>query len=91
MLNLQWRTPEQDFLHRRVLADAKKLDKDQLLEIFAEVHSQYLLRSHLFARLSAWCARTGVILPSFQELLEPRTVDHPLESERNPNVGCTDS
>lgn len=79
MLNLQWRTPEQDFLHQRVMQDARKLDKDQLLEIFEEIHSQYLLRNHLFSRLASWCAHNGVLLPSFQELLEPKSADHPFE------------
>ncbi len=86
MLNLEWTTPEQNFLHQRVLMDAKKLDKEQLLEIFEIIHKQYLIRGHLFSRLSAWCARNNVLLPSFAELLEPNTVDHPVEQEQNQDV-----
>lgn len=84
MLNLEWTTPEQNFLHQRVLMDAKKLDKEQLLEIFEIVHKQYLIRGHLFACLSKWCAQNGVTLPAFSELLEPKKVDHPAEYNQNP-------
>ena len=79
MLNLRWSTTEQDFLHQRVMLDARKLDREQLLEIFEAVHQQYLLRNHLFSRLVKWCTSNGVLLPSFQELLEPKPVDHPAE------------
>lgn len=80
MLNLQWQTEEQEFLHQRVMMDAKKLNKEQLLEVFEGIHRQYLLRSHLFARLASWCARNKVILPSFEELLKPKQVDHPVDN-----------
>lgn len=81
MLNLEWTTPEQSFTHQRVMMDARKLDKDDLLEIFAAIHQQYQVRGHLFSRLIAWCARTGVELPPFDELLGPKQHDHldPLE------------
>lgn len=77
MFNLQWRTEEQDFMHQRVMQDARKLDKEQLLEYLDELHKQYQLRHNLFSRLVAWCARTGVALPSFEELLAPKPVKHP--------------
>lgn len=80
MLNLQWQTEEQEFLHQRVMMDAKKLNKEQLLEVFEGIHRQYLLRSHLFARLASWCASNKVILPSFEELLKPKQVDHPADN-----------
>jgi hypothetical protein len=38
------------------------------------------LRSHLFARLAAWCASNKIILPSFEELLAPKEVHHPEEN-----------
>lgn len=71
MLNLEWSTTEQNFTHQRVMMDARKLDKDELLEIFEAIHQQYQIRGHLFSKLIAWCARKGVELPSFDELLEP--------------------
>jgi hypothetical protein len=77
MLNLQWRTEEQDFMHQRVMMDAKKLDKEQLLDYLDELHKQYQLRHHLFNRLLIWCARSGVTLPSFEELLAPKPINHP--------------
>lgn len=86
MLNLEWTTPEQNFLHQRVMMDAKKLDKEQLLEIFEIVHKQYQIRGHLFSRLSSWCAHNSVVLPSFSELLEPKKVGHPLEQEGSQDV-----
>jgi hypothetical protein len=76
MLNLEWSTPEQSFLHHRVMMDAKKLDKEQLLEIFASVHQQYQLKGHLFSRLVSWCVKNNVELPPFSELLEPKQFDH---------------
>jgi thiol-disulfide isomerase/thioredoxin len=80
MLNLQWQTQEQEFLHQRVMMDAKKLSKEELLQIFEGVHKQYLLQSHLFARLASWCASNKIILPSFEELLTPKEVHHPEEN-----------
>jgi hypothetical protein len=82
MLNLGWLGTEQSFLHQRVMLDAKKLDKEQLLEVFEATHQQYLLRSKLFTNLISWCARNGVLLPPLTDLFEDRPVDHPLESER---------
>jgi len=61
-------TPEQSFLHHRVIQDARKLDKEQLLSIFEDVHRLYLVKGGLFTRLVNWCSRTGVMLPSFAEL-----------------------
>lgn len=71
MLNLEWSTTEQSFTHQRVMMDARKLDKDDLLEIFGAIHQQYQIRGHLFSKLIAWCARNGVELPPFDELLKP--------------------
>jgi hypothetical protein len=77
MLNLEWMNTEQEFLHKRVMVDAAKLDRDQLLDIFESVHKQYLIRSHLFSRLASWCAKNSVILPGFDELLAPRPIERP--------------
>lgn len=73
MLNLEWVTPEQSFMHQRVMMDAKKLNKEELLEIFEGVHQQYQLRNHLFVCLTKWLVRNGVELPPFSELLTPKT------------------
>lgn len=81
MLNIQWQTQEQEFLHNRVMMDARKLSKEDLLKIFEDVHKQYLLRNHLFARLAAWCAGNKIILPSLDELLKPKEVNHPEENK----------
>jgi hypothetical protein len=70
---------EQKFLHQRVMMDAKKLDKDGLMQIFEMVHKQSLINKRLFSALSSWCARNQVMLPSFDELLEQRPVAHPVE------------
>ena len=76
MLNLEWVTPEQSFMHQRVMMDARKLDKEQLLQIFDGVHQQYQLRNHLFTCLTKWCVRNGVELPPFSELLAPKPDTH---------------
>ena len=81
MLNLEWMSPEQNFTHQRVMMDARKLDRDELLEIFEAVHQQYQIRGNLFSRLIYWCAKNGVELPPFDELLKPKSVDHPVEHE----------
>lgn len=73
MLNLEWTTTEQSFLHHRVMMDAKKLDKQKLLEVFEGIHKQYQLHNHLFVCLVKWCIKNGVELPPFSELLAPRT------------------
>ena len=65
---------EQEFLHKRVMVDAAKLDRDQLLEIFEGVHKQYLIRANLFSRLASWCAKNSVELPGFDELLAPKPI-----------------
>jgi len=79
MLNLEWLDTEQNFLHQRVLRDARKLDKEQLIEVFEMIHRQHLLHKRLFSALSSWCVRSGVMLPPLTELLTPREVDHPLK------------
>jgi hypothetical protein len=82
MLNLEWLSTEQEFLHKKVVGDFAKLDREQMQEIFKEVHKQYLIRNYLFSRLAAWCARNGVVLPGFDELLTPKEVEHPSELEQ---------
>lgn len=63
-------TPEQSFLHQRVIRDAEKLDKDALVKVLTDIHRLYLIKGGLFTRLVNWCARTGVVLPAFDELYE---------------------
>lgn len=81
MLNISWLGPEQSFLHQRVMMDAKKLDKENLVEYIDFLHQQYLLRNKLFTNLVCWCTRNGVELPPLTELFEDRKVNHPLEAE----------
>lgn len=81
MLNIGWLGTEQSFLHQRVMLDAKKLDKEQLLEIFDSMHQQYLLRNKLFTNLTSWCVRNRIELPPLNELFEDRIVSHPEVSE----------
>ncbi len=78
MLNLEWLTQEQEFTHHQVMMDAKKLNREQLLQIFESVHQQYQIQHRLFSRLASWCDRNGTELPSFAELLKPKTTDHPV-------------
>jgi hypothetical protein len=75
MLNLSWLDTEQSFLHQRVLMQAKKLDKEQLLEIFEEVHRQHLLHKRFFSGLVCWCVKNGITLPPLTDLLVPRELD----------------
>ena len=63
-------TAEQSFLHQRVIRDAEKLDKDALVKNLTDLHRLYLIKGGLFTRLVNWCARSGVVLPSFDELYE---------------------
>ena len=63
-------TTEQSFLHQRVIRDAEKLDKEALIKVLTDVHRLYLIKGGLFTRLVNWCARTGVVLPAFDELYE---------------------
>jgi hypothetical protein len=78
-MELDWMSQEQKFLHQRVMMDAKKLDKDGLMQIFEMVHKQSLINKRLFSSLASWCARNQVTLPAFDELLEQRPVVHPVE------------
>ena len=81
VLNIAWLGTEQSFLHQRVMMDAKKLDKEQLIEIFDSVHQQYLLRNRLFSNLIVWCARNGVELPPITDLFEDKAASHPDQTE----------
>ena len=76
---MEWETPEQRFTHQRLMLEAQKLDKDKLLEIFNSVYRQQQIHSRLFSCLVNWCARNQIELPSFEQLLESRVVDHPAE------------
>ena len=72
-MEIAWFTVENEFLHTRVMADAAKLDKDDLLKIFDMVHKQSQLNKRLFSQLLKHCASEGVELPPLNELLEPNT------------------
>jgi hypothetical protein len=66
-----WMSLEQEFLHKRFIAQARKLDKTELLEILEIVHANYLVRGGLFLRLSKWCQRQGYALPEADEITNP--------------------
>jgi hypothetical protein len=77
MSDLEWITPEQDFLHQRVMLDAKELSKDQLLSVFEAMHKQLLVKSNLFNRMLRWCASTPAGVPDLAALLKPIDVARP--------------
>jgi len=79
MLNSAWTTTEQQFQHQRIMTDAKKLTKEELLKYFEMMHNQYQIRSNLFNRLLVWCASNNIILPALDELLAPKEVPHPTD------------
>jgi hypothetical protein len=66
-----WMSLEQEFLHKRFLAQARKLDKKELVEILEILHANYLIRGSLFLRLSKWCQRQGYPLPDADEITNP--------------------
>jgi hypothetical protein len=70
MLSTTWLSTEQQFLHQRVMLDVKKLDREQLVEIFGSYHQSYLLRNKLFTKLVCWCVKNGFELPPITDLLE---------------------
>ena len=78
---MEWETPEQRFTHQRVMLEAKNLDKDQLLKVFDSVYRQQQIYNRAFSCLVNWCVRNQVELPPFDQLLAPKTVDHPSELE----------
>lgn len=63
-------TAEQSFLHQRVIRDAEKLNKEELVKVLTDIHRLYLIKGGLFTRLVNWCARSGVVLPAFTELYD---------------------
>lgn len=63
---------EQEFTHRRVLDEAQKLNRDQLLSVVNELHMHYLVRGGILSRLISWCQQEGYPLPDASEVLEPR-------------------
>ena len=69
MSEVKWTTQEQDFMHQYFLMQAKKLSKEELLQIFESVHKQYLIKSHLLNCLIKWCARSSVNLPDIASIL----------------------
>ena len=69
MSEVKWTTQEQDFMHQYFLMQAKKLDKEELLEIFESVHKQYLMKTRLLNCLIKWCIKSNVMLPDIASLL----------------------
>lgn len=69
MSEINWTTPEQDFMHQYFMMQAKKLDKEELLEIFEQVHKQYLLKTRFLNCMIKWCARNNITLPDIKEVL----------------------
>ena len=69
MSEVNWTTPEQDFMHQYFMMQAKKLDKDELLEIFGQVHKQYLFKTRFLNCMIKWCVKNDVTLPDIAMLL----------------------
>jgi hypothetical protein len=69
MSEINWTTPEQDFMHQYFMMQAKKLDKEELLEIFEQVHKQYLFKTRFLNCMIKWCAKSGVALPDIKLVL----------------------
>lgn len=70
MSELNWITTEQEFTHQYFMTQAKKLSKEELLDLFEFVHKQYQLNHRLFKTLMRWCVLEGIGLPSFSDLLK---------------------
>jgi hypothetical protein len=66
-----WMSLEQEFLHKRFIGQARKLDREELLDILEIVHANYLVRGGLFLRLSKWCQQQGYPLPEAEEITNP--------------------
>lgn len=69
MAEVKWTTQEQDFMHQYFLMQAKKLSKEELLDIFESVHKQYLMKTRLLNCLIKWCLNTGINLPDIASIL----------------------
>jgi hypothetical protein len=69
MAEIKWTTQEQDFMHQYFLMQAKKLDKEELLELFEKMHKQYLIKSRFLNCILKWCASSGVLLPDISSIL----------------------
>ena len=70
MPDLKWITLEQNFLHQRVLSDAQKLDKKDLLVLIEMIHKQSLVNKRMFTTLIKHCVREGFELPPIDKLLD---------------------
>ena len=60
---------EGEFTHLKACEAARKLDKEELIDIFETVHKQYLIRDNLFRKMLKFCTSQGVMLPPIDELL----------------------
>ena len=63
---------EGEFSHLKACEAARKLDKEELLDIFEVVHKQYLIRDNLFRKLLKFCTSNGLMLPDMAELLRSK-------------------
>jgi hypothetical protein len=69
MSEVNWTTPEQDFMHQYFMMQAKKLGKEELLEIFETIHKQYLFKTRFLNCLIKWCSQSDQGLPDIKMLL----------------------
>lgn len=70
----EWIDTEQQFTHFKLMKDADKANKAQLLEVLDMTHKNYLIQRKLFNNLLLHCARSGIHPPPLQELLEPKQI-----------------
>lgn len=82
-MNLEWLTAEGNFQHTRVMMDVKKLDKEQIIDLFETVHKQYLIRGRMFSRLLKFVQSRGIILPPLDVLLSSNNFENHRESFEN--------
>ena len=68
----EWIDTEQQFTHVKLMNDAQKASKEQLMEVLDIAHKNYLIQRKLFNNLLLYYARSGIHPPPLQELLEPK-------------------
>lgn len=70
----EWIDTEQQFTHVRLMNDAQKASKEQLINVLDVAHKNYLIQRKLFNNLLRYCATNGIHPPPLQELLEPKPI-----------------
>lgn len=68
----EWIDTEQQFTHVKLMNDAQKANKEQLIAVLDVAHKNYLIQRKLFNNLLLYYAKSGIHPPPLQELLEPR-------------------